>query len=967
MTKRLKLAPLIILFLLIYLISLCASSIFAGNQIWTTGGPTNGKERDLAIGKNNIYASGYNGIWQSEDKGLSWLEKNNGIPTPYDVNNIETDFNNDNLVFAGTWNKGLYKSVDGGDNWNKINSFPGNYIRKLKIDPLNENILYVGADQFGTIYKTIDGGDSWQELDLGTKGIIAYITIEPTNSQKITTGVISAPNPGRYKSEDGGITWTRLSNESAIDFPDFPTPNPQIYYKILNKKLYISLDGGISWSTTNNIGLPTNFQISYLTIDHYDANKIFLLSTQHGVYKSKDAGYSWNPVNEGLFDSSTLSSFMDLYIDKNSPATIYITTNGSGVWQYTLSEITPSPTPSPTLTPSPTPTPTPTPIQPIVLLPGLGGSWNHENMILGIDKPQSEWYMTPGVKVYDGLIETLKNAGYKIEGEDKNLFVFNYNWTKPVNSISGDLKAYIENVVKPESNEKIDLIGHSLGGLVARIYVQDNQENPVDQLITLGSSHQGIHSVYYLWEGGDLNKFLPGWQKIAASLLLYLREPGFTTTMEAVREVIPSLKDLLPTFNYLKKNSQEINLNSMDQKNNWLIGLNNSLPEHLTSILNPLAGKIPGSSLRWINISSLNWLDKILGLWVDGKPQGEEFADGDGTILSESATLNGINTVELENIGHQELITSNEGQQKIMEILGSNPSSISDISANLNYDFSLVFQIASPATINITDPNGNPAGNGDGKLIVVTNPLLGEYQVNLTGTASGPYKLYIGQISEDKNIWTTTSGSINEGDNLNYKINFNPSSPLENPIDDPSGEAYLQTAKTQITDLKNEIGQQNFHPFIKRFIFSQLNGIEFWLKRNKFEQSIISLYRFRFTISFWQNIYRLDGSKIYYFKNKTQEIIENLEEVYIISETNKGKTYNQRRLKTEILSAQKTFGKMENRLKKIANQDRNNSNYGTLYLLAQEKLNEAKDSTSYRSHINALGTQFLSQEILFFK
>ena len=58
---------------------------------------------------------------------------------------------------------------------------------------------------------------------------------------------------------------------------------------------------------------------------------------------------------------------------------------------------------------------------------------------------------------------------------------------------------------------------------------------------------------------------------------------------------------------------------------------------------------------------------------------------------------------------------------------------------------------------------------------------------------------------------------------------------------------------------------------------------------------------------------------------------------------------------------------MENRLKKLANQGKVNPNYGTLYLLAQEKLNEAKDSTSYRSHINALGTQFLSQEILFFK
>ncbi len=172
----------------------------------------------------------------------------------------------------------------------------------------------------------------------------------------------------------------------------------------------------------------------------------------------------------------------------------------------------------------PTPTPTSTLLQPIVLLPGLGSSWNHEDMILDIEKPQSEWYMMPGIKIYDGLIETLKNAGYETEGENKNLFVFNYNWTKPVNSITEDFKTYIENVVNPLPEEKIDLLGHSLGGLVARSYIQNNQENSVDQLITLGSPLKGVPSVYYLWEGGNLSKFLPTWQRIGIGLLFHLRK-----------------------------------------------------------------------------------------------------------------------------------------------------------------------------------------------------------------------------------------------------------------------------------------------------------------------------------------------------------------------------------------------------------------------------------------------------------
>jgi len=969
-TKGLKFIKLITIIPLIYFfVFICASNIFAGNQTWTSGGPTNGREMDLAIGKNNIYASGYNGVWKSEDKGLSWVEKNNGIPTSYDVNNIETDFNNDNLVFAGTWDKGLYKSTNGGDNWVKLNSFPGNYIRKLRIDPSDGNILYVGtgSGSDGTIYKTIDGGNSWQELNLGAKGIIAYITIEPANHQVITAGLINTVNlNGRYKSEDGGITWIRFSSD-PIDFPDFPTPNPQVYYKIVNSKLYISLNKGASWSPTNDNGLPNNFQIRYLTIDQTDANIIFLFSIQSGVYESKNAGYSWNPINENLFNSFTLSSFMDLYIDKNNPATIYITTNGSGVWQYTLPEIIPTPTPTPTLTPTPIPTPTPTPLQPVVLLPGLGASWNHEKMILGLDKPQSDWYMTPGIKVYDGLIETFKNAGYKTEGENKNLFVFNYDWTKNVDLISEELKNYIQNVVKPPTNTKIDLVGHSLGGLVAKTYVQKNQNNPVDQLLTLGSPLKGVPSVYYLWEGGNLNKSLSGWQRIGAGLLLHLRKPGFSTTMEAARTVIPSLKDLLPTFNYLKQNSQEKPLEQMSQKNDWLINLNNSLPDYLLSISNHLLGVLPNSTIRWFNVVQPSWIEQLLGLWQDGKPQSEEYDAGDQTVLAESANLNGAKVFSLENMNHTDLVTSTTAQQKIMEILGLSPSSISTIAAEIVYEPSLVFQLASPAVISeIMAPDGHPTGFTDGKLAIIPNAVQGEYQVKITGTGNGNYHLYIGQILKDQDFWTDTSGSIENGEQVNYKISFNPSSPEKDPLIDSDNQTHLKSAKTKISELKDYLNQENISYPIKKALLANLKNILRFLGKGEIEKSIFSLYHLHYQINLWPLNNKLEKPDSLYLKNKIQEIIEELEEAYVLAETSKGEEYNQKRLNQEIKLATQNFQRMETKLQTLNEKGKAKQDYGVLYSLALEKLNQAKKSISYEAHIKVLGAFFLSQEGLIF-
>ncbi|MFZ3136263.1 MAG: hypothetical protein WA126_02600, partial [Thermodesulfovibrionales bacterium] len=103
-----------------------------------------------------------------------------------------------------------------------------------------------------------------------------------------------------------------------------------------------------------------------------------------------------------------------------------------------------------------------------------------------------------------------------------------------------------------------------------------------------------------------------------------------------------------------------------------------------------------------------------------------------------------------------------------------------------------------------------------------------------------------------------------------------------------------------------------------------------------------------------------------YLKNKIQEIIEELEEVYVIVETNKGASYNPHRLVQEIKLAQKSFEKMESKLKKISNQDKVSPDYGLLYILAKEKLEKVQSPNSYQNHINALGAKYLSEEAFFF-
>lgn len=424
-------------------------------------------------------------------------------------------------------------------------------------------------------------------------------------------------------------------------------------------------------------------------------------------------------------------------------------------------------TPTPPTTPIPTPTPTP--LQPLILIPGMGASWNHEAMILRQERQPEDWHMTPGVKVYDGLIQTFQNAGYVL-GE--NLFVFNYDWRKPVKEISNDLKDYIERLPILQTG-KIDLVGHSLGGLVARTYVQNNPENQVDQLVTIGSPHQGIVKFYYLWEGANLSKALSAWQRIGIGILLQFNKKFYESKIEAIRHTSPSIKDLLPTFSYLKNNEDsEIPLSSLTERNWWLETLNlPPFPNYLLSHFNSFAGT-KGDTLRWLKVEKRDRLAELLNLWVDGKPTNNEYALGDDTILIESASLPGVNATKTAYLNHGELVETENGQEQIMQILNLHPATITAF-PKIDYIPSLVFQIASPANITIFDQNWNKVSEENVKLAFVPNAQSGSYFVKVyPEETGGEYRLLIGRMTQNGDVWNEISGEIKTG-YKQHQINFN--------------------------------------------------------------------------------------------------------------------------------------------------------------------------------------------------
>ncbi|MCB0643982.1 MAG: exo-alpha-sialidase, partial [Phaeodactylibacter sp.] len=141
----------------------------------------------------------------AQEKGVGWSSLgpfetyDNGTLTPIswqvNVYCVEQHETNTDLLYAGTEGGGVFKSTDHGLTWQltTANEPFANGIRDIKIDPQNENTVYVGANQ--RIYRSTDAGGSWEELTFfGAQP--NQIRIHPNNSQIL----FCAADNGLYRS-----------------------------------------------------------------------------------------------------------------------------------------------------------------------------------------------------------------------------------------------------------------------------------------------------------------------------------------------------------------------------------------------------------------------------------------------------------------------------------------------------------------------------------------------------------------------------------------------------------------------------------------------------------------------------------------------------------------------------------------------------------------------------------------------
>jgi len=417
--------------------------------------------------------------------------------------------------------------------------------------------------------------------------------------------------------------------------------------------------------------------------------------------------------------------------------------------------------------PTPTETPTPTPEKiPVIIIPGMMASWNRDAILHNKTASYNDWKLLSFVKEYEGLIKTFKTVSYQ---ENIDLFLFPYDWRQSIEKTVGDLNNYLqEKIWNSKPDQKVNLVGHSLGGLIARIFAQKNTDK-VNKIISLGSPHQGVVQVYKPLEAGEIdrdNTFL--W--LAEKIVLILNKSTVESDRETIANKFPVAKDLFPTFNFLKDLSgNEISVNSLTIKNSFLTSYNQNFSD-IFPMFTAVYGEKDKNTPSGFTVESPGSINQLLGNYKDGQPKTTNYDLGDYTVLSKSASQD--TDSEKLNFDHEEIITKKEAIKKILDTLKINYSDNQIFEGEKTiFSPSLIFLIKSPGTM-MVEFNGSMYAEDEG-VVFIPNAQSGSYNLKVQGTDQGRYEVVVGQISENNDIWESINGEINQSPASSQIDNYN--------------------------------------------------------------------------------------------------------------------------------------------------------------------------------------------------
>ena len=267
-----------------------------------------------------------------------------------------------NVFYFGATGGGVWKTTDGGNNWDPISDefFKTGSVGAIGISESDPNVIYVGMGESPIrgnvshgdgVYKSTDAGKTWKHTGLADTRQISRVRVHPRNPDIVYVGALGhvfGPNEERgvFRSTDGGKNWQKVLYRSpkagTTDLTLDPT-NPNTIYAAMwevyrqpwtlesggpGSGIFKSTDAGDTWTEiTRNQGLPKGVIGNIgITVSPVNSDRVWAIveAEEGGVFRSDNAGKTWSKLNEQRNLRQRAWYYTRIYADPKSADTVYV-------------------------------------------------------------------------------------------------------------------------------------------------------------------------------------------------------------------------------------------------------------------------------------------------------------------------------------------------------------------------------------------------------------------------------------------------------------------------------------------------------------------------------------------------------------------------------------------------------------------------------------------------------------------
>ena len=297
-------------------ILLCGVSTVFAATAWTPVGPPGGAVYGLAVDPkdtNVLYAGTFGGgIWKSKDGGANWTRLA-GLRPDETVNAMAVSPADGRIVLAGGF-AGLYRSADAGSTWTTVldqkHSQPS--MTGFAFDPSKPATVYASTDSDGHpagVFKSTDAGVTWKPAN---GGIHSNSRVWAVAVARDGASVWAASSDGVYQSDDGGTSWTVVVPGKAAHSV-VATAKGVVVAGTQGDGILRSADGGKTWVETTSDAKMIGNRV-YSLVASTTTPDLLYAGIPNRILRSTDGGLTWKTFSRGF----NWVNFRSVAIDEKS-------------------------------------------------------------------------------------------------------------------------------------------------------------------------------------------------------------------------------------------------------------------------------------------------------------------------------------------------------------------------------------------------------------------------------------------------------------------------------------------------------------------------------------------------------------------------------------------------------------------------------------------------------------------------